>query len=89
MHWVRKQWPSRNIMTPGEKNINNPMVDQKTFYYHQSPLHIKLALMKQFVKALGRFGDCFGCVCSTFSGLSHGKNNNRGLCLMGLRSKRC
>ena len=34
------------------------------------PLHIKLGLMKQFVKALNRSGDCFGYICSTFPGLS-------------------
>ena len=36
-------------------------------------LHIKLGLMKQFVKALDRSGDCFGYICSIFPGLSYEK----------------
>ena len=69
-HWVRKEWPSRNTIKPGEKNIiNNPLVDWKNIIL--LPLHI--GLMKQFVKALDRSGDCFGYICSTFRGLSYGK----------------
>ena len=57
---------------PGEKNIvNDSLVDGKNIIL--PPLHIKLGLMKQFVKALDRSGDCFGYVCSTFSGLSYEK----------------
>ena len=52
-HWVRKEWPPRNTIKPGEKNIvNNPLVDQKNFIL--PPLNIKLGLMKKFVKALDR-----------------------------------
>ena len=48
------------------------MVDQKNIIL--PPLHIKLGLMKQFVKALNRSGDCFGYIfCSTFPGLSYEK----------------
>ena len=72
VHWVRKQWPSRNTMKPGEKNKHIPLIDQKNII--QSPLHIKLGLMKQFVRALGRLRDCFGGVCSTFPGLNYDKN---------------
>ena len=71
-HWVRKEWPPRNTIKPGEKNIvNNPLVDRKNIIL--PPLHIKLGLMKQFVKGLDRFGDYFGYVCSTFPGLSYEK----------------
>ena len=29
-HWVRKEWPPRNTIKPGEKNIvNDPLVDRK------------------------------------------------------------
>ena len=52
-HWVRKEWPPKNTIKPGEKNIvNNPLVDRKNIIL--PPLHIKLGLMKQFVKALDR-----------------------------------
>ena len=71
-HWVRKEWPSRNTIKPGEKNIvNNPLVDRKNIIL--PPLHIKLGQTKQFVKALDCSGDCFGYICSTFSGLSYEK----------------
>ena len=71
-HWVRKEWPPRNTIKPGEKNIvNNPLVDRKNIIL--PPLHIKLGLMKQFVKALDRSIDCFGYICSTFAGLSYEK----------------
>ena len=71
-HWVRKECPPRNTIKPGENNIgNNPLVDRKNIIL--SPLHIKLGLMKQFVKALDRSGDCFGYICSTFPGFSYEK----------------
>jgi hypothetical protein len=51
-------WPSRVSLTPGAKiiapeSLVNP---QKVLV---SPLHIKLGLIKQFVKALQRRGNCF------------------------------
>ena len=68
-HWVRKEWPPRNTIKTWRKNIvNNLLIDRKNIIL--PPLHIKLGLMKQFVKALDRSGDCFGYICSTFPGLS-------------------
>lgn len=37
------------------------------------PLHIKLGLMKQFVKALNKEGDCFKYICEKFPILSEEK----------------
>jgi len=37
------------------------------------PLHIKLGLIKQFVKALDKHGECFRYLRNTFSQLSEGK----------------
>ena len=37
------------------------------------PLHIKLGLMKQFLKALDKEGDCFPYICKIFPGLSNEK----------------
>lgn len=37
------------------------------------PLHIKLGLMKQFVKALSKEGECFTYLCGQFPGLSEAK----------------
>ena len=47
------------------------MVDRKNIIL--PPLHIKLGLMKQFVKALDCSGDCFGYISSTFPVLSYEK----------------
>jgi len=54
-----KNWPPRNALTPGDKNIKNddPLVDRKQIVFSQ--VHIKLGLMTQFVKALNHSGDCF------------------------------
>ena len=38
-----------------------------------SPLHIKLGLMKQFVKALDKNCDCFRNICSRFLAISREK----------------
>jgi hypothetical protein len=37
------------------------------------PLHIKLGMMKQFVKVLDRNSPCFQYLCTKFSSLSHAK----------------
>ena len=47
------------------------MVDRKNIIL--PPLHFKLGLMKQFVKAFDRSGDCFGYICSIFPGLNYEK----------------
>jgi len=71
-HWVRKEWPLRNSLNPGKKNvIHEPLVDRKNIIL--PPLHIKLGMMKQFVKALDHSGNCFAYICSTFPGLSYEK----------------
>ena len=73
-------------MKSGEKNIiNDPLVDRKNIIL--PPLHIKLGLMKQFVKALDRSGECFEYISSTFPGLGYEKKKQGYL--MGLRSEHC
>ena len=85
-HWVRKEWPPRNTIKPGEKNIvNNFLIDRKNIIL--PPLHIKLGLMKQFVKALDRSGDCFDTFAQTFLALAM-RRKKQGY-LMCLRSERC
>jgi hypothetical protein len=57
-HFVKKQWPKRESLTPGKKNVTcKPLVDPKKVYL--PPLHIKLGLMKNFVKAMDRDGQGF------------------------------
>ena len=56
-------------MVVGEKNvIAEPLVDRSKIIF--PPLHIKLGLMKQFVKALDKDGECFKYICNAFPGLS-------------------
>ena len=55
LHFVQRFWPSRDSFTPGKHNIREiPLVDPDKVLF--PPLHIKLGLMKNFVKALDRDG---------------------------------
>ena len=68
-HWVKKDWPVREDLAVGNKNIiNEPLVNRDRIIL--PPLHIKLGLVKQFVKALDKNGDCFNYIAKTFPGLS-------------------
>lgn len=50
-HYVRKEWPDRQTMHPGQHNVQNvPLVAKEKVIL--PPLHIKLGAFKQFVKAL-------------------------------------
>ena len=52
-HYVRRDWPARGSCIPGIANIQSaPLVESKDVL--MPPLHIKLRLMKNFVKALGK-----------------------------------
>ena len=68
-HWVKKDWPSREDLTVGDKNvINEPLVNRDRIIL--PPLHIKLSILKQFVKALNKHGSCFNYIVQKFPGLS-------------------
>ena len=68
--WVKKEWPPRDSMRVGEANvINEPLVAKEKIII-PPPLHIKLGLMKQFVKALPVTGDCFNYICRAFPALT-------------------
>jgi len=64
-HYVNKLWPQRTSLTPGEKNVVNPplALSQKIFLL---PLHIKLGLMKNFVKGMDKTGHGFKYVKNKF-----------------------
>ena len=51
--------------------INQPLVSQDRIIL--PPLHIKLGLMKQFVKALDKDRACFANLSKAFSGISSEK----------------
>ena len=68
-HWRQKEWPVREQMVPSEKNIQvPPLVERSKIVF--PPLHIKLGVMKQFVKALNKEGACFKYICDKFPGLT-------------------
>ena len=68
-HWTRKDWPVRSDLIPGSLNVlAPPLVERSKIVF--PPLHIKLGIMKQFVKALEKDGDCFKYICRKFPGLS-------------------
>ena len=68
-HWIKKEWPVREQMVPCEKNIQaQPLVERSKIVF--PPLHIKLGVMKQFVKALSKEGECFKYICTKFPGLT-------------------
>jgi len=57
-HYVNKLWPKQISLTPREKNVVNPplVLLEKIFL---PPLHIKLGLMKNFVKGMDKTGHGF------------------------------
>ena len=71
-HWQTKDWPVREELVVGENNvINEPLMDHNSILL--PPLHIKLGLMKQLVKALDKNGHCFRYIRSRFPGTSYEK----------------
>ena len=57
-HYIIQSWPSRETFTPSQKNVvHDPLVSKETIIL--PPLHIKLRLINQFVKAMDRAGEGF------------------------------
>ena len=64
-HYGKMHWPTREELTPGLYNvIREPPVSREKVLL--PPLHIKLGLVKQFVKALG-FKEVFKKLVQCFS----------------------
>lgn len=62
-------------MIPEVMNVEKEgLVDPKKIL--PSPLHIKLGLIKQFVKALPKERECFRNLCEQFPGLSEAKRTD-------------
>lgn len=71
-HFVRDSWPPRKEFTPGKFNVKTqPLVTQETII--PPPLHIKLGLIKNFVKALEKGGEAIGYLDQFFPLLSSAK----------------
>ena len=68
-HYIKREWPKRQSLEPGVKNvIHAALVERSKILL--PPLHIKLGLMKNFVKALDRDGAAFKYLISKFPRLS-------------------
>ena len=71
-HYKQKDWGSTSTFALGKHSLKeNPLVDINKV--HLPPLHIKLGLMKNFVKALHRNGTAFQHLSTMFPGLSAAK----------------
>jgi hypothetical protein len=71
-HYYKKVWPPRRQLTPGSKNVQHePLVERSHILL--PPLHIKLGLMKNFVKAMNRDGPGYQYLHSQFPQLSNAK----------------
>ena len=57
-HYIRQEWPPRQALETGSHNVQaRPLVEPNKILL--PPLHIKLELMKNFVKAMDREGRGF------------------------------
>ena len=71
-HYKKKIWPLRRTLKARDPNVSkNPLIESEKVLL--PPLHIKLGLMKQFVKALDTDGDCFKYLLNRFPGLTDAK----------------
>ena len=71
-HYTNHKWPERKSLEVGKSNvIATPLVDPKRVLI--PPLHIKLGVMKQFVKALDKDSQCFKYLESKFPSKSDAK----------------
>ena len=72
LHYQQKDWQSRDGFKIGKYNvIAKPLVPPKNLLL--PPLHIKLGLMKNFVKALSKEGKSFQYILKKFPQISDAK----------------
>ena len=72
LHYLKRDWPQRKALKVREKNVQHPALAE----WHKVPLpppHIKLGLMKNFVKAKDRTGSAFKYLAEKFPRLSEAK----------------
>ena len=73
-HFKKKVWPLRKDLVPGSGNVQNPpLVDRNKIL--MPPLHIKLGMIKQYVKAMNKEGEAFNHLKVMFPTLSEAKIN--------------
>ena len=71
-HYIKKDWPLRQLLTPGEKNVKHPQLVEPSKIL-LPPLHIKLGLMKNFVKVKDKTGAGFMYLSRKFSRMTEAK----------------
>lgn len=71
-HYIQRSWPVRTELCVGKQNVKfEPIVEAEKVL--MPPLHIKLGLMKQFVKKLDETSEAFGYLKKFFPKLSEAK----------------
>lgn len=71
-HYHKQEWPLRQQFIPGKDNVQHqPLVEKEKIII--PPLHVKLGLMKNFVKAVDREGDGFRYLREKFPKITEGK----------------
>lgn len=71
-HYSRTQWPPRDTVELGSYNVvHNPLIQKENIIL--PPLHIKLGIMKQFVKALQQDKPAFEYLKKKFPKISDAK----------------
>jgi len=72
LHYVKRDWQARQSLKVGEKNVQHPpLVEAQKIVL--PALHIKLGMMKNFVKAMDRDGSAFKYLAQKFPRLSEAK----------------
>ena len=71
-HYIKKEWPKRVSLTPGQKNVVHPLLVLSDMITLPS-LHIKLGLSKNFVRALDKNGAGFYYLKEKFPHVSDSK----------------
>ena len=72
LHYLKRDWPQRKALKVREKNVQHPALAE----WHKvllPPPHIKLGLMKNFVKAIDHTGSAFKYLAEKFPRLSEAK----------------
>jgi len=72
LHTLKRDWPKRKSLKVGEKNVQHPALAE----WHKillPPIHIKLGLTKNFVKAMDWNGSAFKNLAEKFPRISEAK----------------
>ncbi|KAK1787970.1 hypothetical protein P4O66_016453 [Electrophorus voltai] len=72
LHYVKKDWPLRKSLKIGEKNVQHSVLAEPDKIL-LPPLHIKLGLMNNLVKAMDQNGSAFKYLSEKFPRISEAK----------------